>query len=165
MGVPKFLESRPKQFVDQMLNKMDRVTDENVSSVVDIGNNRFTVRSDSSNQIYKVYFGNENEFCDCSCDDFRRNRLLCKHFFSVIRRGFRCFTDITPLFINHPYTTLDNEVLGISQDKNETVNIVNDDSDNDADVDESDESDGDNGDDDDFPDVQLGTNSGKYIRF
>ena len=43
---------------------------------------------------------------------FKRDRLLCKHFFVVFESGVGHFSDISSLYLNHPYTNIDYEVVG-----------------------------------------------------
>ena len=33
---------------------------------------------------YEVFLGNESKFCSCSCHDFRRYPMLCKHFLQFL---------------------------------------------------------------------------------
>ena len=56
---------------------------------------------------YNVSFGDNETFCSCSRRDFRRTRLLCKHFFAIIESGRKLFSDLTKLFLNHAFTNLD----------------------------------------------------------
>ena len=37
--------------------------------------------------IYNVSFGDNKTLRSCSCQDFRRTRLLCKLFFAIIKSG------------------------------------------------------------------------------
>ena len=56
---------------------------------------------------YNVSFGDKETFCSCSCQDFRRTRLLCKHFLAIIERRRKQFSDLTILSLNHPFTNLE----------------------------------------------------------
>ena len=60
---------------------------------------------------YNVSFGDNGTFCSCSCRDCSRTRLLCKHFFAIIESGIKHFTDLTILFLNHPFTNLDRDLF------------------------------------------------------
>ena len=68
---------------------------------------------------YDVSFGDIETFCTCSCRDFRRTRLLCKHFFTIIESGRKQFSDLTILFLNHPFTNLDRDLF----EDNEIANV------------------------------------------
>ena len=61
---------------------------------------------------YEVFLGNESKFCSCSCHDFRRYRMLCKHFFTIFNSNLAKFDDLSPLFLNHPYMILDHSMFG-----------------------------------------------------
>ena len=58
---------------------------------------------------YTVVFGVQETFCSCTCRDFRRTRLLCKHFFAVIESNKKQFHYISQLFRDHHFTNLDDE--------------------------------------------------------
>ena len=70
--------------------------------------------------IYNVSFGDNETLYSCSCQDFRRTRLLCKHFFAIIKSGRKQFSDLTKLFPNHRFTNLDR---GLFKD-NEIYNVA-----------------------------------------
>ena len=61
---------------------------------------------------YEVFLGNESKFCSCSCHDFRRYRMLCKDFFTIFNSNLAKFYDLSPLFLNLPYMTLDHRLFG-----------------------------------------------------
>ena len=108
-GVPEFLRNRPKQVVDMLLDKMYRVTDDIV--VRSLGNETFIVESfEEGTRIrkeYRTYLGNSDQFCSCTCYNFRRYRMLCKHFFAIFHSGKATFYNLTGLFLDHSYMILD----------------------------------------------------------
>ena len=59
---------------------------------------------------YTVKFGDADNLCSCNCPDFKRHRLLCKHFFAVFLSKKASFNDLSTLFINDPYFTIDTSV-------------------------------------------------------
>ena len=60
---------------------------------------------------YNISFGDIETFCTFSCRDFRRTRLLCKHFFTIIESGRKQFSDLIIPFLNHPFTNLDRDLF------------------------------------------------------
>ena len=58
-----------------------------------------------------VSFGDNETFCSCSCRDFRRTRLLCKHFFAIIESGRKQFSDLKILFLNHTFNNFDKDLF------------------------------------------------------
>ena len=72
-GVPEFLRNGPKQVVDMLLDEMYRVTDDIV--VRSLGNVTYIVESfEEGTRIqkeYRTYFGNNDQFCSCTCYNFR----------------------------------------------------------------------------------------------
>ena len=72
---------------------------------------------------YRVDFGDKDRFCSCTCDDYRRNRMLCKHFFTVIDSSKSNFHKISKLFLKHPYINLDSALF--ERKTNETTTVSN----------------------------------------
>ena len=58
-------------------------------------------------------------FCSCTCLSFCQKRVLCKHFFLVIENGYRSFTDVSPIYRNHPFIILHEELF---QEMNDSLN-------------------------------------------
>ena len=98
-GIPYFLRNRPKQTVDFLLDKMQRVTD-NIS-VTKIDNFTFSVTSfEEGTRVrknYRTFLDRKNKFCTCNYYNFKRCRMLCKHFFAVLQSGLAKFDDFTKL--------------------------------------------------------------------
>ena len=60
---------------------------------------------------YRVDFGDKDRFYSCTCNDYRRKRMLCKHFFTVIDSSKSNFSNISKLFLEHPYINLDSALF------------------------------------------------------
>ena len=87
------LHNRPRFIVQNILEKMCKLTSSMISSVKVLTEGRiFEVQSESVTSDLKakyiVDFGNINEICSCICRGFRRDRLPCKHFFADIDAGY-----------------------------------------------------------------------------
>ena len=70
---------------------------------------------------YEVYFGDESNYCYYSCGSFWKETIVCKRFFAVIKKGLKCFSDITHLYRFHPFTILDDDLFNIPHEMNEEV--------------------------------------------
>ena len=109
------------------MERSQRVSTRMIESVKETVNGVFRVLSDdpgisNEEKEYTVVFGDQETFCSCICQDFRRTRLLCKHFFTVIESNKKQFHDISQLFRDHHCTNLENGLLG-NTEVNE--NIIN----------------------------------------
>ena len=111
--------NRPGPLVDFMIEKLGKVTPTMVSSVHPVLvfiKRVFAVTSVSPesnvSSVYLVNFGDEETICSCECMNFKRYRLPCKHFFAVFKSKWGSFHDVSPLFLNHPYTNIDFDVIG-----------------------------------------------------
>ena len=118
-SLPRYMVNRPGPLVDDMLRKKNKITPFMVSSVQPVlvcTSPVFAVQSVSptSNEtnMYIIKFGDRDTICSCECGSFKHDRLLCKHFFAVFESKLGDFGDISPLYINHPYTNIDWGVVG-----------------------------------------------------
>ena len=111
-NIPSFLKDRPRALVTDILDKISRATDEMRSSVEESIKNIFMVKSASDNSKYHtVYFGGNVNFCSWSCKEFRKTRMLCNHIITVVLAGKKTFTDLSVLYLEHPLTNLDEDLL------------------------------------------------------
>ena len=108
--IPLYLQNRPKWYVcSRSLENQSRVTTYMIDSVKNIGNNRFHVSSEQQESLsseikYEVFFGDESNYCYCSCGSFQKESIVYKHFFAVIIKGLKWFNGITYLDRFHPFT-------------------------------------------------------------
>ena len=84
-------------------------------SVTKLDNTTFTVTSVKEGtrrrRDYTTFLGTNKNFCSCTCNNFKRYRMLSKHFFAIFKSGIEKSDDLTRLFLNHPYMILDNQLL------------------------------------------------------
>lgn len=118
--IPSYMVNRPGPLVEDMLAKLNRVTPFMISSVYQVTPSVSPVfKVESINEVsnikhmYTVRFGDSTQICSCDCPSFRIDRLLCKHFFAVFKSQHPFgFNNLSPLFLEHPYTTIDADVIG-----------------------------------------------------
>ena len=118
-GIPCFLKKiRPKKIVEILLEKMCRVVPQ--AEINRLDQHTFNVNRNEECTVirkgYEVFLENESKFCSCGCHDFRRYRMLCKHFFTIFDSNLAKFDDLSPLFLNHPYMILDQSMFGNNND-------------------------------------------------
>ena len=123
--VPKFLQNRPCELVKFLLERSQRVLTRMTESVKETVNGVFRVLSDdpgisNKEKEYTLVFGDQETFCSCTCRDFRRTQLLCKHFFAVFESNKKQFHDISQLFRDHHFTYLDDGLFG-NNEVNENI--------------------------------------------
>ena len=111
-NIPSFLKDCSRALVTGILDKISSVMDEMRSSLEESINNTFMVKSASDNtKYYIVYFGDNVDFCSSSCKKFRKTRMLCKHIITVVLVGKKTFTDLSYLYLEHPLTNLDEDLI------------------------------------------------------
>ena len=124
-NIPSYLQNRPRSLVTFLLERAQRVSTLRIDSLREITDGCFETSSDDpgindTKLKYNVSFGDNETFCSYSCWDFRKTRLLCKHFFPIIESGRKQFSDLTNLFWNHPLTNLGRDLL----EDNEIDNVA-----------------------------------------
>ena len=101
------LKNRPRKIIDHLLNRMGKVKSDRIT----VFNVTSSDLSSTHRLKYRVDFGEENWFCKCTCNDYGRNRMLCKHFFIVVDSSKSNFYNISKPFLEHPYLNLDSALL------------------------------------------------------
>ena len=104
---------------------MGKVELDGTHSVEIAGGNVFNVTSSdlySKHRLkYRVNFSDEKRFCSCTCNDYQRNRMLCKQIFTVIDSSKS--KNISKLFLEHSYLNLDSALF--ERKTNETTIVSN----------------------------------------
>ena len=113
-------------YVLDLLEEQPRVKTYMIDSVKNIASNRFHVSSEQQESLsqeikYEVFFGDESNYCYCSCGSFQKGSIVYKHFFTVIKKGSKWFNDITYLHRFHSFTILDDDLFNIRDEMNEKV--------------------------------------------
>ena len=107
-NVPAYLQNTPRSLVTFPLERAQRVSNLKFDSVREQTDGSFEICSDDPgvNDIKlntMFFFGKNKTFCICSCRDFKRTKFLCKHFFAIIESVKKQFSDLTRLFLGHPF--------------------------------------------------------------
>lgn len=108
-SIPHYLHNRPRTVVQHCMKRLHSI-DHNFGSGdidkrIDGTSEAYTVKS--TDKRYQVTMGSEKEFPNCTCEDFRRNFLPCKHFFAVFKFFNQSWNNLSPLYIESPFLNLD----------------------------------------------------------
>ena len=73
----------------------------------------FLVNSSNVNDIYIVYLSNENSFPSCTCANWRKSLLPCKHMLSVVIKGVQgaSWNSLPQKYRSSSFFQLDKEVI------------------------------------------------------
>ncbi|XP_066917540.1 uncharacterized protein [Clytia hemisphaerica] len=115
-SIPSFLYNRPKELVKYAMQKQQSVTQRMINSVklISTDSKQYAVKSDSTfitDDHDLLDFGDDENPCRCSCPAFRRNRIVCEHFFAVIAARVESFDDVSSIFRNHPLHIIDDTIF------------------------------------------------------
>ncbi|XP_026170383.1 uncharacterized protein LOC113134972 isoform X2 [Mastacembelus armatus] len=103
-NIPAFLHNRPCDMVMHIVDRM--AADLGAVYVTELSNRTFKVTSESDGESYVVTLGSSSTLPSCSCEDWKRNRLPCKHFCAGFREGWT-WDDLCSQYRNNPLFTLD----------------------------------------------------------
>lgn len=122
-SIPHYLHNRPRTVVQHCMKRLHSI-DHNFGSGdidkrIDGTSEAYTVKS--MDKRYQVTMGSEKEFPNCTCEDFRRNFLPCKHFFAVFKFSNQSWNNLSPLYIESPFLNLD---FGAINTRTKEHNIV-----------------------------------------
>ena len=119
-SIPSFFHDRPHQLLKHWRTRWDASA---YSPLIE-GANPYYVASESSETTYTVKLGDAETYPSCSCVDFSKHFLLCKHFFALIRQGCIHWEDISALYRNSLYINIDWDVLQTKQPIKEDKTFV-----------------------------------------
>ena len=113
-SVPLYMRDRPHPVIRHMLKRMARVQDFTAQHIIrPVGEQTgmFAVRSQAGDVYYLVSFGSLTEAPQCSCHDFLRYFLPCKHFLAVFEFTDFGWDDLPAHYLESPYLNLDFDIL------------------------------------------------------
>ena len=118
-NIPKELHHRPLHLVKHMRTITEKAAQTEPSMITNIDNNRYEVQSSTvSNLKYTVQINDGNNMPSCSCYQFKKTHLLCKHFAAV-------FTHHNISWNTLPYEYTSNVLFIVDTDcVNTTTNFV-----------------------------------------
>ncbi|XP_078487346.1 uncharacterized protein LOC144745225 [Ciona intestinalis] len=126
-SIPVYLRNRPPNIVRHCKRRLDSALSFTHDKINRVDSSSFVVNSSSGKEKYEVYLGDTTRFPKCTCLDFKKHFLPCKHMFAV----FDNYADVSwaslpNWFRDSVYVTLDNEIISTKEAKsNENVMEIN----------------------------------------
>ncbi|XP_078695173.1 uncharacterized protein LOC144924097 [Branchiostoma floridae x Branchiostoma belcheri] len=116
--IPPFLRNRPKGFVQHVMSRFDGAVVYEMEDVVQLGHT-FKVKSETERgKVQTVSFGYDNTMPSCTCHDWARYLLPCKHFCAVFRLVPDWGWEALPsAYKDNPLFSIDQSCVGQSQEK------------------------------------------------
>ncbi|XP_028988455.1 uncharacterized protein si:dkey-31c13.1 [Betta splendens] len=123
-GLPTFLHNRPSDMVMHIKDRMAADLGLHQISEVSLGTFKVTTEGDQGSHV--VTLGSNATLPSCSCEDWKRSRLPCKHFCAGFRAGWK-WEDLCPQYRDSPLFTLDPVCFSCSapapQPEEETLHV------------------------------------------
>ena len=113
--VPEYLRNRPKDFVIHCMKRLHAAQkDFKDGDVHQVSDQVFEVKSQdpTRNIWYNCFLGSDTQLPFCECEDFVRSFKLCKHIFAILHFTEKSWTNISPLYTQSCFLTLDSGLLG-----------------------------------------------------
>ena len=111
--IPCFLHNRPRDIVHHV---MRRFTGDEIdkTDVAENGYKTFTVVSEScANVKHTVEFGNEEKLPHCTCKDWNKHLLPCKHICAVLKHvPGNTWDDLGTMYTSNPVLNIDHDCVG-----------------------------------------------------
>ena len=122
--VPDFLHNRPRSVITHSLQRIKNCEKDNYCesdiTTLDEDKGQFAIKC-MSGRVCTLCFGNSSEAPSCSCEDWTKYHLPCKHFFAVFHfKKNWTWNQLPENYLNSPRLACDKSVLN---SKEETISI------------------------------------------
>ena len=117
--VPSYVQGRPRNVIIHCLEREEKarktLSPEDITDT-DSDNGIFSVRG-KSGYTHTVDFGSQTGRPSCTCQDWARNNIPCKHFFLVfINKGAWGWSSLPQSYLKNPYLSCDGVSLANFKD-------------------------------------------------
>lgn len=114
-NVPPYLKDKPKIVAEHIMTRHQESLVFKEGQVTSAGEASFKVSGQTPSQQHTVSFGSESRMPSCTCEDWQKNLLLCKHFCAVFNLVPGCSWDsLCVTYRENPLFMLDEVCLGHS---------------------------------------------------
>lgn len=102
--VPEELHHRPKYFIKHMRDISVKAAQIQDKKICQVDTNKYSVESETSSVSYEVFLGDDDSFAmpSCSCVQFQRTHLPCKHFGAVFMKYQVNLLNLPKFYTSHP---------------------------------------------------------------
>lgn len=112
--MPHYLHNRPRHIVQHCLEKIDLAKSIPFHHVILEGEGQFEVHSQTAmlDVWCKVTFGGHDATPSCTCKEWQRTHLPCKHMFAIFRhKPDWGFENLSEAYRTSPFFTLDEDLI------------------------------------------------------
>ena len=110
--VPTELHHRPRWFIQHMMSTELKSQDITSDMVIADSQESFRVQSSKTDKWYNVSIGDDNTFPFCTCRQFMKYFVPCKHFCAVFRHEPNVsFSSLSQRYRDHPLFVVDDECV------------------------------------------------------
>ena len=127
LEMPHYLHNRPRHIVQHCLEKIDLAKSIPFHHVILEGEGQFEVHSQTSmlDVWCKVTFGGHDATPSCTCKEWQRTHLPCKHMFAIFRhKPDWGFENLSEAYRTSPFFILDEDLIFPNNNNNNTQPVI-----------------------------------------
>ena len=113
--LPTWLHDKPQKFTKHCIERLtsSHSIKKEYIHIDESNENTYLVKSMILNENYTVYLGDESNLPSCSCADWRKTLLPCKHMLAILTKGIDNLTyyNLSEKYRTSPFLTLDEEII------------------------------------------------------
>ena len=118
-AIPDWLHNRPKKYVAHCIAKIEASSYIANDKITKERENKYAVPSETEeDRMDLVYFGDDNTLPSCTCFEWKRHSIPCKHIMAVFEHieGMSWFS-LGKGYRESVFFKINNEVLGLEEEK------------------------------------------------
>lgn len=96
--LPDFFRDRPKYLINYLRHQLEKAEQQFHAGMVVVVEEKKKFQVHSSSSSGNTYNVCVEEFVSCSCPEYLRTELLCKHVFCLLVHGFITWNDLPNSF-------------------------------------------------------------------
>ena len=113
--VPEYLRGRPKAIILHCLSRLRKAKKFRKESVIQISDSGHFLVNSSSGKQHAVKITNSSGNPECSCKDWIRWHIPCKHMFTVFSYTQWAWSDLPSSYLHSEFLSADSEALNLAE--------------------------------------------------
>jgi len=109
--VPEYLRGRPKAIILHCLSRLRKAQKFKKESIIEVNDTGHFLVNSSSGKQHEVKISNGSDSPECSCKDWIRWHIPCKHMFTIFSYTRWKWSDLPSAYLHNEYLSADPEAL------------------------------------------------------
>ena len=109
--LPDNLHHRPLYLIRHMRQITAKAFDIASDMITLMNGDTYQVKSTTSNKVYEVTFGDQENMPSCQCREFQKTHLICKHFAAIFHHCNRDWFSLPVFYRENPLFSVDDDCI------------------------------------------------------